>query len=426
MSSAKPIAIVLGGTNPHVELVKNLRNRGYHVILLDYLENPPAEAHADAHEQISTLDKDAVLKYANKMNAALIISTCIDHANATACYVAEKLNLPSPYSYSTAVEVTNKVLMKEKMKSAGIPTSDFVITSQSEQLSALDHLNYPLIVKPADSTGSAGVRTCKDRNDLDVNLQAALKISRNGNAIVEEFIEGIEISADFAVESGIARPLLIRRKFFMNKECGWVMQSPGNIAPAVFAPAVIQQINDAGQMIAKAFSIRNSPLLVQGIVKGDTFNVIEFAPRIGGGMSYKTVELLTGFRLLDYSIDSYFGGCEITKSKPQHDYLATLILYAKPGTFTAVQGVDALLESQTIEGFYPYKTIGTEISPDMSTKSRIGAMTISGSKVDEIISKVKSVAGQINIIGKNGENLTRSSVFDDVIKELITTKTHDN
>ena len=89
----KLIAIVLGGTLPHCELVRNLQGRGYYVILIDYLEAPPASSVADEHVQESTLDKELVLHIARKREASLVISTCIDQANVTACYVMEKLGL---------------------------------------------------------------------------------------------------------------------------------------------------------------------------------------------------------------------------------------------------------------------------------------------------------------------------------------------
>ena len=105
-------AIVLGGTGPHVMLVEKLKARGFHVILADYLPFPVAKNNADEHIQISTLDKEAVLALAQKRHASLVISTCIDQANATACYVAEKMGLPRPYDYETAVNVTDKVRMR--------------------------------------------------------------------------------------------------------------------------------------------------------------------------------------------------------------------------------------------------------------------------------------------------------------------------
>ena len=110
----KPVAVVLGGTFPHITLVENLRQRGYYTILVDYYDNPPAKASADEHLQESTLDKKKVLDIARSRNAELVISACIDQANVTACYVADKLGLPAPYSYETALRVTNKILNERK------------------------------------------------------------------------------------------------------------------------------------------------------------------------------------------------------------------------------------------------------------------------------------------------------------------------
>ena len=73
----KPLAIVLGGTAPHVLLVNKLHARGYYVVLVDYLPHPPAKAVSDEHIQASTLDKDVVLAIAKERNASLVISSCI-------------------------------------------------------------------------------------------------------------------------------------------------------------------------------------------------------------------------------------------------------------------------------------------------------------------------------------------------------------
>src|SRR5690554_5176276 len=118
-------AIVLGGTVPHIALIERLKMRGYYTVLVDYLSDPPAKEYADEHIQESTLDPRIVLEIARNIETDLVISACIDQANAIACYVAERLNLPHPYSYDTALDVTQKHRMKSIMEQAGIPTSDF-------------------------------------------------------------------------------------------------------------------------------------------------------------------------------------------------------------------------------------------------------------------------------------------------------------
>ncbi|MBO4909063.1 MAG: hypothetical protein J5476_07260 [Lachnospiraceae bacterium] len=124
-------ALILGGTAPHKELIEKLKKRGYHTILVDYFENPPAKEVADEHIMISTLDKEAVLETAKKLNADLVISTCVDQANAVCCYVAEKLGLPIPYSYETALDMTDKSRMKKIMKEHDIPTSDYLVLDEA-------------------------------------------------------------------------------------------------------------------------------------------------------------------------------------------------------------------------------------------------------------------------------------------------------
>ena len=139
--------IVLGGTFPHITLVSKLKSRGYYVILIDYLNHPPAKAEADLHIQESTLDKKKVLQIAKKYEVKLVISTCIDQANVTACYVSEALGLPRPYSYDKSLEVTNKLKMKQKMIDNNINTSKFQEVTSFEDLQ-IHQLNFPLIVKP--------------------------------------------------------------------------------------------------------------------------------------------------------------------------------------------------------------------------------------------------------------------------------------
>ena len=122
----KPVAIVLGGTAPHIELIRQLHERGYKVVLADYLPNPPAKKHADIHEQVSTMVGDAVLEVARKYDAKLVMSACVDQANITACYVAEKMSLPHPYSYQLASDITNKGFMKKVMWENNIPTTRYI------------------------------------------------------------------------------------------------------------------------------------------------------------------------------------------------------------------------------------------------------------------------------------------------------------
>ena len=189
-------AVVLGGTFPHRELLVKLKERGYYTVLVDYYDSPIAKDVADKHIKESTLDRAKVLQITKQEKADLVISSCIDQANVTACYVSERLGLPCPYSYETALNVTDKKRMKEIMLRNGIPTAKYYSINNVDEFIP-EALNYPIIIKPADSNSSKGVRRIDayDQNTLDF-ISLALSISRNNSAIIEEFKIGKEIGVD--------------------------------------------------------------------------------------------------------------------------------------------------------------------------------------------------------------------------------------
>ncbi len=406
----KPIALVLGGTNPHIYLIENLKARGFFTVLIDYYDNPPAKYVADQHIKESTLDKEKVLAISISMKVSLVISLCIDQANTTACYVAEKLELPKPYSYETALNVTNKGLMKHLMIENNIPTSKHIyIQSVSEFFDS--GLNFPVVVKPADSNGSVGVRKANSEIEFLKYVEEAKEISRTGKVIIEEFVEGIEISIDCFVKDKKTEIILIRQKLELLKEKENVLQSTGSFSPGNISELALARIQKVVNSLPLIFNFDNTPLLVQAFLDGDNISIIEFAPRISGGLSLRTIQLNTGFDILDSAIDHYLGinsKIEFTKA---NSYVATIIIYAIPGIFDRITGYQKLIEDNIIENFYPYKTKGMQIGGDMSTRSRIGAFIVKSANKKELNQKIQSAIDTLEVFDNHGKKIMRKDIY---------------
>ena len=285
----KPIAIVLGGTTPHKLLVEKLHERGYYVVLVDYLTNPPAKQPADEHIQASTLDKERVLEIAKEKNACLVISTCIDQANSVCCYVAEKLNLPHPYSYETSLFVTNKGLMKKRMKEFGVPSSPFILTKNTEDVD-WNKVSFPCVVKPVDCNSSKGVHRADSLEEAERYIAEAIKLSQTNEAIVENFCPGDEIQVDCVALENDAEVVMTRSKVKMAFGERAVLNSVGSIVPAQIPEKLLPELKTIAQNIAKGFGLHNTPFFYQAIVSEDKINVLEFAPRVGGGLSYYMIK----------------------------------------------------------------------------------------------------------------------------------------
>lgn len=408
--SNKPVAIVLGGTNPHIELIHQLKNRGYFVILIDYLPHPPAKEHADLHLQESTMDQDRVLEIAREKKASLVISACVDQANITACYVAEKLGLTRPYSYEIASKITNKGCMKSVMIANKIPTTKYVYMDKGVDIKDFD-LKYPVMVKPADSCAASGVKKAKTPAEMERFLSDAKNISRNGRTVVEEVAEGVEVSAYCFIHRKKAYTILISERISAIEGEAQVIKCYSTVTPPNITPVAEEKIRDAAEGIAAAFELDNTPLHVQAICDGDNINIIEFAPRVGGGISYETIRDNTGFDIISATIDSYLEKEVVPEYHPIEGFCSVNNIYGKNGVFGHVEGAEKILQSGLIKSVHFHKTSGAHLDDSRASSSRIMAFVVEGSSREEMCRKVESAMSKIQAYDTNGEDIMRKDLY---------------
>lgn len=89
----------------------------------------------------------------------------------------------------------HKVAAKRLYAQAGIPTPDYLVCEAGrvpEPTAVIDRLGLPLVVKPVCGGSSVGVRIVRDPDALAAALEGAF--AEDGTALVEAYIEGIEIT----------------------------------------------------------------------------------------------------------------------------------------------------------------------------------------------------------------------------------------
>lgn len=404
-------AIVLGGTNPHIEVIKQLHERGYYVILVDFLPNPPAKTYADLHIQESSMDMDKVVEIGREYDVEMVICACIDQQNVTACYASEKLGLKKPYSYELANSITNKGYMKKVMVENGIPTTKFVFLSPNDAIDKTECLRFPVMVKPADSLGSAGVRKANNTSELETYVKQARKFSRTSGCVVEEFFVGKEVSIYSYAQDGKANVLMVSERFSIVDGDKKVLKCFATVTPPEVSDMAMRKMEDAATKIVKAFGLDNTPLHVQCLINGDDIDVIEFAPRVGGGISYRVIKEQTGFDIISAAIDSYSGIKINQEYHKSNIYYSINLLYGKPCIFDHVEGIEELQTKGVIEGFHNHKGKGSELSDEKATACRIGAVLVKGKSRQEMLSKIQYVFEHIDAFNDKGESILRKDLF---------------
>lgn len=394
--------LVLAGGADQVALIKELHRRGHEVVLLDYLENPPAKVLVEHHIQESTLDTEKVKKCALKEKVDLICTACTDQALLTVAKVSEEINLPCYISYDKALSVTNKRYMKKRMIEFGIPTSKHVTISSISDFDAIKELSFPLVVKPADCNSSKGVIKVNDIVECKKYVTNALSLSRTSTAIVEEFKSGDEISADFYIDRD--NPIFLSASASVKIKGTKGFTITGSIYP-VINDEQISRLKKIAYMISQGFGLTDTPLLIQLIKSDNDFHVIEFSARMGGGSKYRLIQEISGVDIMSGYVDLILGERPHIYPEQSRYQIRMLYIYSRPGIVKSIQGLDALKEQGTIKEVFFYKTLNSEIYKAETSSDRVLGLLVTAETPEDMQLKVNEINSTLAIIDQNGDDI---------------------
>ena len=181
--------LLLGGSAQQVVAIKTAKRLGCETILCDFLPDNPGQYAADKFYLVSTTDKEAVLDVARKEQVDGVLAYASDPAAPTAAYVAEKLGLPgNPYKSVEILCNKDKFRRFLAQNDFAAPAAHSYVTRE-EALTDRVRLNYPLIIKPVDSSGSKGATVLRTEEGLAEAIEFAFSFSRCHRIVIEDFIE---------------------------------------------------------------------------------------------------------------------------------------------------------------------------------------------------------------------------------------------
>ena len=402
-------ALVLAGGFPQIALIKELKARGYYTILADYYEEPVAKPYADLFCRASTLDVEAITDIAKREAVDFLITACTDQALLTVARVSETLGLPCYIDYQTALNVTNKQYMKKVFNQHGISTAKHTIMAELD-MACIEGMRYPLIVKPVDCNSSKGVKRVENAEELRVAFDTAVRLSRTDTALVEEFIDGEELSVDVYVEEGVAHVLSVSTldkiadndKFVIFRGCYSTEK----------VNRVHELVRGIAQQIADAFGLKNSPMLIQMITDGERAFVLEFSARTGGGVKFLLIKKTSGFDVISAVIDLTVGNKpHVQRVTPENQYITNEFIYCKPGRFDHLEGFEELKADGTISDYYLFKWKGAEFDTIENSGDRIAGFTVQADTKEELLQKHNEAVAAMRVLDDRGNDMMRRDLL---------------
>lgn len=252
----------------------------------------PGEEMADFFYPISIREKEEILEKCREIGIDGIISIASDLAMETVNYVADKMGLTGNSIEATRIS-TNKHLMREAFEANGDPSPKSILADDGASIED-GSLEYPLIVKPTDRSGSRGVRIVESRDDLGEAVAGAVEESFEGKAIVEEFIRGDEYSVEYISCRGKHYFLAITEKTTSGEP--WFIEM-SHIQPAPVSDRRKQRIIEVSEHALDTLQLMDGAAHIElKADENDNIKIVEIGGRMGGGfIGSDLVPLSTGY-----------------------------------------------------------------------------------------------------------------------------------
>ncbi len=453
--------MILGASALQVPAIKKAKELGYQIILVDYDENAVGFALADVRLVVSTLDQEEVYRQALIYRPDVVITSTSDGPVRTAAYVNEKLGKRPDLSYESALCATIKSKMRDRLRECGVPIPKYYAAKDYAAFSeAVDRLGGNCIVKPADNAGSRGVilfewasagmtlpetenrdgiRTegvkpksfqemqeerfgvyLKFYNEMkNRTYQYSLGNSRNGTVMVEEYMQGPEVSVEIMVVEGEPHILTITDKYITPPP---YFVELAHCEPSRLDAGTQEEIRKVAAQAVRAVGIENAPAHVEIKVTEEGPKIVELAARLGGDfITSRLVPLSTGIDMVGasvllatgeapdltpkrnrgaaihfISVNGGSGGCRESRIPCPSGTLAGTE-QEQEGVLVRITVPETLYGRAGVEEICLYKKPGNHVQGTYSSNDRLGHVITTGETPEQAMELGKQVMAQIDV-----------------------------
>ena len=329
--------LLLGGSAQQIVAIKTAKRLGYYTVLCDFLTDNPGQYEADRFYLVSTTDKNAVLEVAQKEHVDGVLAYASDPAAPTAAYIAEKLGLPGNPCQSVEILCNKDRFRKFLLENGFSAPKANGYASVEDALNDKVYYEYPIIIKPVDSSGSKGATVLHSEEEgLTDALEFAFSFSRCQRVIVEHFIEKKHpylIGGDVFIENGkivLWGLLNCHRDNSVNP-----LVPVGKSYPLQLETEDFQRVKETLVSMVERLGIRNGSMNVELVVdKSNRVWPIDVGPRSGGNMIPDLLGDMFGVDIAEMSVEAAMGTAIKGNIHEPNGFYATHNLHSnKNGTY---------------------------------------------------------------------------------------------
>lgn len=390
--------MILGASILQLPAIDKALEMGLKVIVADM--NPEAigfKVPGVVKEVISTIDTPAIIEAAKKHRIDGIMTLASDMPMQSVAAVCHEMGLVG-ISRETALRATNKAYMRDALKEKGVPIPIYYrVTDRTgfkEAVSKIRSVGYKCIVKPADNSGSRGVDLINESTDLNEAFEYTKQYSRSGEIVVEEYMEGPEVSVETLAINGFVYVIQITDK--MTTGAPYFVEM-GHSQPSQLTESIKRKIQEVTIAANKALGIENGPSHTEIKVTKEGPKIVEIGARLGGDcITTHLVPLSTGINMVECSIRIALGEVPELVSK-WNKGSAIRYLSTKTGKIKKIDGISEAENMPGVKQVSIVHKVGELAKEIKSSVDRIGFVITQAGSAPEAIQNAEKALKKIEI-----------------------------
>lgn len=361
--------LIIGASILQLPAIKKAKELGFYVGVIDFNPNAIGIPFADEYFNVSTIDINGVVNTAKSFAPDGIMTLATDMPMRSIAAACDALGLPG-ISMDTAIKSTDKGEMIKAFSANGVECPWFFIAEDEKTFDQIKgKVEFPCIMKPTDNSGSRGVVLVNDFDELCKNYEYTKSSSRSGAVIIEEYMQGQEVSVEVIVLDGEPHVLAVTDKLTTGAPHFVEM---GHSQPSRLPAQDVEKIKDLACRAVKAVEINCGPAHVEIMNTAKGPKMVELGARMGGDcITTHLVPLSTGIDMVAATIKISCG--EVPDIASKFDKGSAIRYFNVPeGVITAINGVEEAKALPGIKEISFVKNIGDSVGSIGSSTDRVG------------------------------------------------------
>lgn len=408
--------LLVGGDIATPHAIKYCKEIGVYTIMTNDIpyENNPYKQMADEAWEIPVNDLDILEAKCREVGVTGVFAGVDEHNLDMTKALAQRLGLPFYASDEGWLCARDKLRFKQHCKAVGLDVPELYHLEKPFSPEVLKQIHYPVMVKPADSSGSRGITVCQREEELLAAFDNALLFSNSGKVVVEDYIDGKEfmIFACFFNEKLVIYHWGSNHLIPIN---GRRTMSFGTLIKENWHDWEEKDGNKI-KVLCERLGCKQGCFFLQGAFRDGRYYLYEMGYRLDGLASWKDTPGALGFSPLELQVDAALARNErwsdffVDVKAPK--YIQSMYqIYPRIGKISKIVGFEALQSMDKVKITLSRYKEGDEVVPVNSFFQMAFALVLSTKDESDTYSLLKEINETIHFYDENGKDMLL--YFDD-------------